>query len=86
MRPATNFEEGKWESVGDVLIENNEMKIKAGVSPEYPFGLYIDFMGYPTYFIGRPKYYYGAQCYSDDQCDDGNSLTIDTCNLSTNEW
>ena len=85
LRPATNFVEKKWEDVGDVFIENNDIKVKAGVSPEYPFGLYVDFMGMPTYFIGRPKYLYGTQCYSTAQCDDGNPLTTDSCN-SSNDW
>jgi len=80
LRPASNFVKKEWEDVGDVFIKNDDIKIKAGVSPEYPFGLYTDFMGIPTYFIGKPKYYKGTKCYNNDQCDDGNSMTTDICN------
>ena len=44
LRPASNFVKKEWEDVGDVFIENESIKLKAGVSPEYPFGLYLDFI------------------------------------------
>ena len=74
----------KWDEVGDIMIENDDIKIIAGVAPEYPFGLHYDFGSFPAYFIGRPKYTYGTNCYLNEQCDDANSYTTDTC--STNEW
>jgi len=84
MRPSTNMALSKWDEVGDIMIENDDIKIIAGVAPEYPFGLHYDFGSFPAYFIGRPKYTYGTNCYLNEQCDDANSYTTDTC--STNEW
>lgn len=86
MRPATNYVKRRWESVGFPFIENGDIALRAGVAPEYPFGLYIDFMGWPAYFIGRVKYNYGVQCDLNSQCNDGNTNTTDTCDLNTNEW
>ena len=69
------------------MIENDQIKILAGVANEYPFGLHNEIFSFPAYYIGKVKYNYGIDCYLDDQCDDGNSYTDpDTCNLSDNEW
>lgn len=86
MRPASNYVKRKWDSVGDVFVENQDLQLKAGVATEYKFGLHYDFISWPAYFVGRPKYMYGTKCYLDGQCDDNNAYTTDTCSSSSNEW
>jgi len=86
LRPASNYVKRRWDSVGDVFVQNPDIQLKAGVATEYKFGLYLDFISWPAYFVGRPKYMYGSKCYSDGQCDDNNVHTTDTCSSSSMEW
>lgn len=81
-RVAYNVDSKTWDAIGDLVAENDELKILAGSSNKYPFGPWDG----PNRFIGRPKYLYGSSCYNNAQCDDLNMYTSpDTCDLSTKQ-
>lgn len=81
-RVAYNVDSKTWDAIGDLVEEDDYLRILAGSANEYPFG---SFDG-PNRFIGRPKYAYGSVCYSDDMCDDQNVYTHpDTCDVLTHE-
>ena len=80
---AYNVDSKTWDAIGDLVAENEDMRILAGSANAYPF----DYWNGPNRFIGRPKYAYGSDCYSDSQCVDDNTYTLpDTCDPTTKKW